>query len=194
MVIFLKKVSDRDEGISSFFCLSHEIDPVHDHKGIEWKHVVVFGIARSCAGFAFVLGSVVECCFETDIQEVFRIHLVYNNWAGIYGTVHVHVAVQQSRPAFDIFVLVVEDLGYGKIIPCPEMFEIRQARRAWKLNHELMRARSQILLRNPQQWGGVVDDADFWKRREASAFYTVVILEAIGKEDFIWYGTSVVYE
>jgi hypothetical protein len=39
--------------------------------------------------------------------------------------------------------------------------EIRQARRSWKLNHELMRARSQILLRNPQQWGGVVDDADF---------------------------------
>ena len=35
--------------------------------------------------------------------------------------------------------------------------EIRQARKAWKLNHELMRNRSQTLLRNPRQWGGVAD-------------------------------------
>ncbi len=38
--------------------------------------------------------------------------------------------------------------------------EMRQARRSWKLNHELMRARSQILLRNPGQWGGVADDVN----------------------------------
>jgi len=35
--------------------------------------------------------------------------------------------------------------------------EIRQARRSWKLNHELMRARSQTLLRNPGGWGGMAD-------------------------------------
>jgi hypothetical protein len=35
--------------------------------------------------------------------------------------------------------------------------QVKQAKRAWRYNHQLVQSRSQLARRNPHRWGGVAD-------------------------------------